>query len=259
MRKIIIEIIIGGIVFGTVGVVAATTISSNQVTYKDQTLNNSLDELYDSVNLLKTKGDAVSNQILTGKTALVKGIEVTGTMPNRGNLNWAPSTSTSYTVPSGYYSGGTLNSSGAYNTGYNAGVTAADNRANANSTNYKTGYNAGYSAGKSTSSGAIATLTGQISSGYTSPNYNVYRHNDSTYFLFYGSNGFIAQRDFTAYVSAINSNNQWLHYYNSRTGDTVLQGLPNRNTVYIKSGDVISFGISGTSDWDTPFSIMIDI
>ncbi len=147
MRKIIIEIIIGGMIFGAIGVIAATTISSKNVIYQDKTVNNALDELYDSVNLLKTKGDAVSNQILTGKKAIVKGIEVTGTMPNRGNLNWAPSTSTSYTVPSGYYSGGTLNSAGAYNTGYNAGVTAADNRANTNSTNYKTGYNAGYSAG----------------------------------------------------------------------------------------------------------------
>ncbi len=259
MKKITIGIIIGIIISCTVGVLASTIVPSTIVTYQDKTLNTALDELYDSVNLLKTRGDAEASQILTGKKAIVKGIEITGTMANRGNLNWTPSTGTSYTVPSGYYSGGTLNSSGAYNTGYSAGVTAADNRANANSTNYKTGYNAGYSAGKSTSSGAIATLTGQISSGYTSPNYNVYRHSDSTYFSSYGSNGFIAQRDFTAYVSAINSNNQWLHYYNSRTGDTVLQGLPNRNTVYIKSGDVISFGISGTSDWDTPFSIMIDI
>ena len=259
MKKITIGIIIGIIISCTVGVLASTIVPSTIVTYQDKTLNTALDELYDSVNLLKTRGDAEASQILTGKKAIVKGIEITGTMVNRGNLNWTPSTGTSYTVPSGYYSGGTLNSSGAYNTGYSAGVTAADNRANANSTNYKTGYNAGYSAGKSTSSGAIATLTGQISSGYTSPNYNVYRHSDSTYFSSYGSNGFIAQRDFTAYVSAINSNNQWLHYYNSRTGDTVLQGLPNRNTVYIKSGDVISFGISGTSDWDTPFSIMIDI
>ena len=168
MKKIMISFILGGITFGTVGVLAATTISSNQVTYQDQTLNNTLDELYDSVNLLKTKGDATASQILTGKTTIVKGIEVTGTMPNRGNLNWAPSTSTSYTVPSGYYSGGTLNSAGAYNTGYNAGVTAADNRANTNSTNYKTGYNAGYSAGSSNGkfSGTFVLGLAQRSMGY---------------------------------------------------------------------------------------------
>ena len=90
MKKIIIGFILGGMIFGIVGVIAATTISSNQVTYQDQTLNNSLDELYDSVNLLKTKGDAKASQILTGKKALVKGIEVTGSMPNNGLLNWNP-------------------------------------------------------------------------------------------------------------------------------------------------------------------------
>ena len=168
MKKIILGIIIGVIISGTVGVIAATTISSKNTTYQNKTVNNALDELYDSVNLLKTKGNAEANQILTGKKVIVKGIEVTGTMPNRGNLNWAPSTSTSYTVPSGYYSGGTLNSAGSYNTGYNAGVTAADNRANTNSTNYKTGYNAGYSAGSSNGkfSGTFVLGLAQRSMGY---------------------------------------------------------------------------------------------
>ena len=42
-------------------------------------------------------------------------------MSNRGNLNWKPSNGTTYTVPAGYYSGGTLDSRDAYNNGYNAG------------------------------------------------------------------------------------------------------------------------------------------
>lgn len=138
MKKVIIGLIIGVLVSCTIGVIAATEIPSSTVMYQDKTLDMALDELYDSVNLLKTRGDAVASQILTGKKAIVKGIEVTGSMPNHGNLNWSPSTSTTYTVPSGYYSGGTLNSAGAYNTGYSAGVTAADNRANTNSINYKT-------------------------------------------------------------------------------------------------------------------------
>ena len=87
---------------------------------------------------------ATEGQILTGKTAYVKGNKITGTMADRGTLNWNPSSSTSYTVPSGYYSGGTISTSNAYN----AGVTAADNRVNANSTNYITGYNNGYNDGK---------------------------------------------------------------------------------------------------------------
>ena len=118
MKKIILGIMIGVIISGTVGVLATTIVPSTIVTYQDKTVNTALDELYDSVNLLKTKGDAEATQILTGKKAIVKGTEVTGTMANRGNLNWNPSSSTSYTVPAGYYSGGTISSSNAYNIGY---------------------------------------------------------------------------------------------------------------------------------------------
>ena len=50
MKKIIrnnlIGIIIGIIISGTVGVVAATTISSKNVIYQNKTVNNALDELY---------------------------------------------------------------------------------------------------------------------------------------------------------------------------------------------------------------------
>ncbi len=143
MKKIIIGIMVGIIISCTVGVLAASIVPSTIVTYQNKTVNNALDELYDSVNLLKTKGNAEANQILTGKKAIVKGTEITGTMANRGNLNWNPSSSTTYTVPAGYYSGGTLNSSSAYS----KGVTDADNRANTSSVNYQTGYNNGYNAG----------------------------------------------------------------------------------------------------------------
>ncbi len=92
----------------------------------------------------QTDANAGAGQILSGYTAWVKGNKITGSMANRGALNWNPGSSTSYTVPAGYYSGGTISTSNAYN----AGVTAADNRVNSNSTNYKTGYNNGYSAGQ---------------------------------------------------------------------------------------------------------------
>ena len=144
MKKIILGIAIGTIISGTVGVLAATIVSSTIVTYQDKSVNTALDELYDSVNLLKTKGDAEASQILTGKKAIVKGTEIAGTMANRGNLNWNPSSSTTYTVPAGYYSGGTISSSNAYS----KGVTDADNRANTSSVNYKTGYIMGTKTGK---------------------------------------------------------------------------------------------------------------
>ena len=48
MKKIILGIIIGVIISGTVGVIAATTISSKNVTYQNKTVNNALDELYNN-------------------------------------------------------------------------------------------------------------------------------------------------------------------------------------------------------------------
>ena len=48
MKNIIIGITIGGMIFGTVGVIAATTISSKNVTYQNKTVKESLDELYNN-------------------------------------------------------------------------------------------------------------------------------------------------------------------------------------------------------------------
>ena len=76
----------------------------------------------------QTSATATAGQILTGKTAWVNGSKITGTMANRGTLKWAPTTGTTYTVPAGYYSGGTLDSSGAYNAGYSAGESVGSNQ-----------------------------------------------------------------------------------------------------------------------------------
>lgn len=69
----------------------------------------------------QTSGNASSAQILTGYNAWVNGSNINGSMPNRGNLNFNPNSSTSQSVPAGYYSGGTLSSANAYNAGFNAG------------------------------------------------------------------------------------------------------------------------------------------
>ena len=48
MKKMIIGFLLGGIIFGTIGVVASTTISSKNVTYQNKTVKESLDELYNN-------------------------------------------------------------------------------------------------------------------------------------------------------------------------------------------------------------------
>ena len=63
-------------------------------------------------------------RLLSGYTAYGKnGTKYTGSVANKGNLNWS-SSNTTYSVPAGYYSGGTLDSRPSYNAGYNAGTVA---------------------------------------------------------------------------------------------------------------------------------------
>ena len=68
----------------------------------------------------QTDATAAAGQILSGYTAWVKGSKITGSMANKGNLNWSGS-NTTYSVPAGYYSGGTLDSRPSYNAGVAAG------------------------------------------------------------------------------------------------------------------------------------------
>lgn len=68
-----------------------------------------------------TEDMATPEDILSGKKAWVDGNKIMGNIPNQGELNWKPSDGTTYTVPAGYYSGGTLDSQDAYNNGYEDG------------------------------------------------------------------------------------------------------------------------------------------
>ena len=95
-------------------------------------------------NAVSLSGNAATSQVLTGRTFYTTSLtRQTGTMANRGNLNWSGS-NTTYSVPAGYYSGGTLDSRPSYTNGYNAGVTAGKNTALSIKT---TTVNAGTSAG----------------------------------------------------------------------------------------------------------------
>ena len=70
MKKIIIGIIIGVIISGTVGVVASTIISSTNVTYQNKTVNTALDELYN---------EAATGKELIAAAITNKGITTTST------------------------------------------------------------------------------------------------------------------------------------------------------------------------------------
>ena len=81
----------GIIIFGILGVQAASVVPSNGVLYSNSnstvtTVEGALNELYANYNSLLAKGDASASDILVGKKALVKGKEVTGTMPNKSGV-----------------------------------------------------------------------------------------------------------------------------------------------------------------------------
>lgn len=61
------------------------------------------------------------SQMLKGYTAYARGAKYTGTIKNRGELNWS-GVNTVYSIPAGYYSGGTLDSRSSYTSGYNNAI-----------------------------------------------------------------------------------------------------------------------------------------
>lgn len=92
-----------------------------------------------------------------------KDIVIANGVSNKGVLSFSPSNKSTATVQAGYYTGGTLTSDGAYNTGYSQGVTNADARSNPASYNYRSGYNAGYAEGIAKSQSATAKVVYTIS------------------------------------------------------------------------------------------------
>lgn len=69
-------------------------------------------------------------------------ISIQNSVINRGTLNWAPTSNTSYTIPSGYYEGGTLSTGNVYKTAYDFGYSKGK------SDGYSQGNNDGYNKGK---------------------------------------------------------------------------------------------------------------
>ena len=130
---IIILIILAGIsinmLIGTDGLITKAKQAKENIELAEIEEQTRLNELYSQLDngltgtgnsfAEQTAGTATSDKVLKDYTAFVNGQLVTGTMENRGTLNWNPSESTSLTIEPGYYSGGTISTANAFNAGYN--------------------------------------------------------------------------------------------------------------------------------------------
>ncbi len=100
-----IEVILLGMIIAIIGTNAASSNPpSNGVSYSKNnqtTVEGALNDLYTKANY----GNASAGQILSGKTALVGGKQVTGTMPNKGAVTKTVSPGGTYTIPAGYHNG----------------------------------------------------------------------------------------------------------------------------------------------------------
>jgi len=104
-------------------------------------------------------GDATANQILSGRTAWVKGKKVTGTMANRGAVNQTLNAGGSYTIPEGYHNGNGKITAASLASQTPGTATAGDitsgktawvngNKITGTGKTYNDGYNDGYNNGK---------------------------------------------------------------------------------------------------------------
>lgn len=69
------------------------------------TVNDALDDLYTKVDYINSIGDATAGNILSGKTAYVKGQTVTGTIPSKAATTYTPNTKDQTIAASQYLSG----------------------------------------------------------------------------------------------------------------------------------------------------------
>ena len=124
--------ILGGILFGSIGIYGINEYNSNSIEYSPtdenwevSNVNEAINSLYSmktELDNLKGIGDATTAQILSGKKALVKGNTITGTMTNRGTWTNTPTSSGKVTIPAGYHNGsGYVDTSKVYDAGYNTG------------------------------------------------------------------------------------------------------------------------------------------
>jgi hypothetical protein len=111
--KIFIGFILGMVISYSTVAIADTYINSNEVYYDNETsggtytnVKESIDELYNLASHNgSTFGDAIASDILSGKTALSGGEEITGSMVNNGGVTKSIGVGETYTIPQGYHDG----------------------------------------------------------------------------------------------------------------------------------------------------------
>ena len=106
--KEIVLVLITAIVVSVISVSATVYFNSENITFEPDDTNwnvsstsSALNDLYSYAN----SGDATASNILLGKTALVNGTLITGTMVDNGAVTSTLNAGGSYTIPAGYHNG----------------------------------------------------------------------------------------------------------------------------------------------------------
>ena len=106
---IVIGAVIGGLIIGSITTAAAYyTFTGTNVYYNNSnsggsssSVSGALDDLYSKISY----GNATTSQIVSGRTALINGKKVTGSMNNNGAVSRSLSPGQTYYIPEGYHNG----------------------------------------------------------------------------------------------------------------------------------------------------------
>lgn len=127
-KKNIISFLLGGIICSIFSVYATTLIAGTNISYDNSSsklTSTNVQGAIDEINVKTNQGTALVSELLSGKTALVGGTLITGTMTNQGAWTVTPTTSGKVTIPAGYHNGlGYVDTSSVYNAG-KSGISKA--------------------------------------------------------------------------------------------------------------------------------------
>ena len=111
MKKLIIGFILGGILFGCIGIYAASYYAKDvsyeptDASWEVTNVNEAINSLYDNATSLKKLGDAEASDISKGKTAVIKGELITGTKIGGAEIVASGNGSKTITLENGVYYG----------------------------------------------------------------------------------------------------------------------------------------------------------